>query len=308
MKRLSSVNKVRLIVCALLGVLSITAPHLVFADICFIHEHLSDEMFLGTKQAELKITYTPENMYVEKQTRFTGDWMKRFFGEVKKERVATYFLMGKDQIRELDWQNRRIYVFEFDKMANIQWIQNRRKNYEAIKEHLDRRYKVKKPELTLEVAPDMERVSGYSCRKITARLRLETVDHSKNASSVTLVDQTLWLSRQVEGYDQYHAFHAQLAKRLGIEAERLGPLTCLLRYWEGSLDPIRSVLQSVSGYTVKTDFLARARYITRKKDGKPKTIEKTIKKETMHLREIKSAQVDQSLFADPEGFEVIRPK
>lgn len=280
----------------------------LWADVCFIHDYTTEDLFLGTKTAQLKMAYTPAAMVVEKQTRFTGEWMTRFFGEVKEERVATHFLMDQDQIREIDWQNRRIFVFDLDRLGNIGWVRQRVEVHEAAAEHLSARYTVKAPALEIRIAPQPETIDGYTCRRVDARLRLETVDRLKGASSITLVDQTLWLSHDVPGYRAYDAFRHQLAARLGIEAERLGPLTFLLRYWNGPLTPISDTLRQLDdGYTVRSHLVVTARYVSGIDTATPKTIDKTIKQETVRLREVSDAPVDLATLTEPEGFEIVRP-
>ncbi len=91
-------------------------------------------------------------------------------------------------------------------------------------------------------------------------MRLETIDVKKNSSSVTLVKQKLWVSEAVPGYAQYRAFHEKLAKRLGFDAVRLGGLSGMLRYWDGSLDPVRKSIKDVKGYPVKSTLSVEGRY------------------------------------------------
>ena len=289
----------------LIGLLG--APPLI-ADVRFVHQAVSDEMFLGTKEAEWTFSYLPAALYVEKETRFTGSWMKRFFGKEKLERVATAFLMDQDQIRETDWQNRRIYVFDLEKMDRLQWIKDKRESFAAVSEHLKNRYQVKEPQLSIEIVPGEVALAGHACQRVLARLRLETVDRLKQASSITLVDQELWLSRHVPGYDVYLAFHSGLAGRLGIEAQRLGPLTYLLRYWSEPLTSIQDTLSRLQGYPVRSSITVTAQYVTGIDTDAPRTLEKRLKTETVQLSAISQALIDTDRFKDPDQFEIIHPE
>ena len=300
----------------LLPILALAAVCIVIAaqsapaqtGVTYKNDYTSDDMLLGTKNAELSMSYFGPNLYVNKQTRFTGTWMKRFFGSVKEERVSTKFLMDKGQIREIDWQDRRIFVFNLDRLDKIRWIEKRKEAYEGVGEFLKERYDIKKPELDIAISPEPLTVSGYACQHIKANLKLETVDRHKKASSTTLVEQELWLSRDVPGFADFESFHNRLAERLGIDAQRLGPLTYLLRYWNGSLAPIRDKLEKISGYAVKTKLTVTAVYTTHIDTDTPKTIRKIIKEETVNLNRVSHEPPPEDLIAEPAQFEVIFPE
>lgn len=278
------------------------------ADALFVNDYQVDEYLLGKKEALLSVGYTRESMFVEKKTRFTGSWMKRFFGEVKEERVSTFFLMAKNQIREIDWQNNKIFVFPFDHLTNIQWIKQKRDAYQGVSEIIKDRYKVKEPQLSIQVRKDSETIQGFVCQVIDAHLRLETIDRKKNAASVTLVDQTLWVSEAVPGFDDYQHFHERLARRLGLEAERLGCFNFILRYWDGPLGPIREKLDQARGYPVQTRLTVQAQYTTGVDTDTPKTITKQLKSEAVILKEVNLEKIDPALYVDPDKFEIIFPK
>ncbi len=278
------------------------------ADALFVNDYQVDEYLLGKKEARLSVGYTRQSMFVEKTTRFTGGWMKRFFGEVKEEKVATFFLLAENQIREIDWQNNRIYVFPFDHLTTIQWIKEKKDAYQGVSEIIKDRYKVKVPQLSIQIRKDRETIQGFVCRVADAHLRLETVDRKKNATSVTLVDQTLWVSEAVPGFDDYQKFHEHLARRLGLEAERLGCFNFILRYWDGSLDPIHEQLSRVRGYPVQTRLTVRAQYTTGADTDTPKTITKQLKSEAVTLKEVNLQKIDPALYVDPENFEIIFPE
>lgn len=266
-------------------------------DVLFVHDYRSDEYLMGKQESELWVGYTPQAMLVDKQTRYTGSWMKRFFGGVKEHRETTHFLLEKRRIREIDWYKNKILTLPFENIHNVRMLQSDNAMAQGAAEIVNSRYKVADPVLTITVEPEMKMVGGYACRYIEADLRLETLDLKKNAASITLIHQHLWVSDAVPGADQYDDFHRRLAETLGLEAERLGQLNFLLRYWQGPLDPIRESLVQIKGYPVQNDFSLEAQYI---KDPRNPTavISKMIKKERMKLSEAKvMATLDESRFA-----------
>lgn len=275
------------------------------ADALFINDHRMTELMLGEKESELTVAYAPAGKFLEKKTRFTGSWMKRFFGEVKEEKVASYFFLDRAEIREIDWQNGRIFVFPFEKMADIRWVQQKKAEYEGVREFLEDRYRPIPAKLDIAVAEEVETVDGYPCRRITADLVYGTDDLKKKARSVTLIRQVLWLSEAVPGYSDVVAFREALARRLGIEAERLGNLSDLLKSWDGPLDPLRDKLRQATGYPVKSTTTVDAQYTTGVDTASPKTITKRIKTETVTLREVQLDPIDVTRFADPPRFEII---
>ncbi len=267
-------------------------------DVLFVHDYKSDEYLMGKQESELQVGYTPRAMLVDKQTRYTGSWMKRFFGEVKEQRDTTHFLLEKRRIREIDWYKNKIVTLPFENLHHVRMLQADSAMAQGAAEILNARYKVVEPVFTITINPETKTVGGYPCTYIKADLQLETRDLKKNAASITLVRQHLWVSDAVPGADQYDNFHRQLAKTLGLEAERLGQLNFLLRYWQGPLDPIRASLVQIKGYPVQNDFSVEARYV--KNVGSPTStvISKMIKKERMTLSDAKVMDsLDESRFA-----------
>ena len=275
------------------------------ADALFISDYRMTELMLGDKETELTVAYAPAGKFLEKKTRFTGTWMKRFFGEVKEEKVASYFSLDHGEIREIDWQNGRIYVFPFEKMAVNSWIQNKKAEYEEVREFLEDRYRAIPATLDITVADTLETVDGYPSRRVTAELVYGTDDLKKKSRSVTQMRQELWLSEAVPGYADVVAFHEALAKRLGIEAERLGNLSDLLKFWDGSLEPVIDKLHQATGYPVKSTLSVDAHYTSGLDTDSPKTITKRLKTETVTLREVRLDPVDVARFADPPQFQII---
>lgn len=269
-----------------------------FGDVLFIHDYQSDEYLLGKQESELRVGYTPRAMLVDKQTRYTGSWMKRFFGEVKEQRDTTHFLLEKRRIREIDWYRSKILTLPFESIQHVRMLQANNAMTEGAVEIINARYQVTDPVFTITVAPETKTVDGYPCRYIEADLRLETRDLKKNAASITLIRQHLWVSDAVPGADQYDDFHRHLAETLGLEAERLGQLNFLLRYWQGPLAPIRESLIQIKGYPVQNDFFVEAQYVKNINSQTPSVISKMIKKERMILRKAKVIEtLDESRFA-----------
>ena len=278
------------------------AARVCFGDVLFVHDYQSDEYLLGKQESEIRVGYTPRAMLVDKQTRYTGSWMKRFFGEVKEQRDTTHFLLEKRRIREIDWYKSKILTLPFENLKHARMLQANNAMTEGAAEILNARYEVAEPVFTIKVAPETKTVGGYPCRYIEADLRLETRDLKKNAASITLIRQHLWVSDAVPGADQYDDFHRRLAETLGLEAERLGQLNFLLRYWQGPLDPIRESLIQIKGYPVQNDFSVEAQYIKNTNTSTPAVISKMIKKERMTLSEAKVIEI-----LDESRFEAVGP-
>ena len=278
------------------------------ADAVFINDYRMTELMLGDKETEQIVAYTPAGKFLEKKTRFTGTWMKRFFGEVKEEKVASYFFLDRGEIREIDWQDGRIYVFPFEKIADIRGLQDNQAEYKEMREFLEERYRTIPATLDITVADALETVNGYRCRRITAELVSGTDDIKKMSRSVTVMRQELWLSEDVPGYADVVAFHAALAQRLGIGAERLGNLSDLLKSWDGPLEPLQDKLRQATGYPVKSTMSVDAHYTTGVDTATPKTLTKRLKTETVTLREVRLDPVDVTRFADPPQFQIIQRK
>ncbi|MFO7497435.1 MAG: hypothetical protein R6X05_17540 [Desulfobacterales bacterium] len=276
----------------------------VRADALFINDYRMTELMLGDKETEQTVAYASAGKFLEKKTRFTGSWMKRFFGEVKEEKVASYFFLDRAEIREIDWQNGRIFVFPFEKMIDSRWIQDKQAKSAEVREFLEDRYRTIPATLDIAVADALETVDGYPCRRITAELVYGTDDLKKKSRSVTAIRQELWLSEAVPGYADVVTFHEALAQRMGIEAERLGNLSDLLKYWDGPLEPLHDKLRQATGYPVKSTMSVDAHYTTGVDTAAPKTITKRLKTETVTLREVRLDPVDVTRFADPPQFQI----
>ncbi|MDM8524646.1 hypothetical protein QUF80_14855 [Desulfococcaceae bacterium HSG8] len=273
-------------------------------DALFIHDYKINEYLIGEKDADLAASYTGQTMLIDKNTRYTGSWMKRIFGRVEENRETTHFLLDKDQIRQINWYKQTVFVFPFEKLTDITWIKQQNKADKETKEFLKGRYSVSTPKLTINQLPGKVKVNKYRCRHVEADLRLETRDLKKNAVSITLLKQDLWLSDDVPGLDEYNDFHKNLAKKTGLDAERLGSLSFLLRYWEGSLDPIRESLSAVKGYPVKSLLTVKGKYIKDVGTDSSKTHSFQIKEESVELREVHLNNPDGDRFKVPADFKV----
>jgi hypothetical protein len=172
-------------------------------------------------------------------------------------------------------------------------------------EFLKERYQVAEPQLSIRMLPEKEKAGGYMCLRAEASLRLETKDLKKNAASITIVRQKLWISDEVPGFSEYTDFHKKLAQKTGLDAERLGCLSFLLQYWQGSLEPVRARLNAVAGYPVKSILTVEGQYIKDIGTDSSKTHSFQIKEETMLLREVLLEKLDESRFNPPAGFRVV---
>ena len=274
------------------------------ADVLFIHDYKLTEYLMGKQEADVLIGYTDQAMFIDKNIRYTGKIMTTLFGKVKEGRETTHFLLDKDQIREIDYYKGKIIVFPFERLSDISWVKQKQQISEEAAQIIRERYRVSEPLLSVKILPKKEKINGYSCQLVEAELQLETVDVKKNSSSVTLVKQKLWVSEAVPGYAQYRAFHDKLAKRLGLDAVRLGCLSGMLRYWDGSLDPIHKSIKDVKGYPVKSVILVEGRYTAGIGTASAKTSSGQLKEESMELREVLTDKPVKARFAEPPGFGV----
>ena len=195
------------------------------ADVLFVHDYKSTEYLMGSQDAELLAGYTDQAMFMDKKARYTGRVMEAFLGKDKEVRETTHFLLDKDQIREIDYYKGKVIVYPLAKLSDTNWIKGKEKLDKDTADMIRERYRTVPPKLSVTIHPQTETIGGYVCRRVEADIRLETIDVKKNSSSVTLVKQKLWVSTKVPGYGEYNAFHRKLAKRLGLDALRVGNLS-----------------------------------------------------------------------------------
>ncbi len=165
------------------------------------------------------------------------------------------------------------------------------------------RYQVQAPRLTITSDEGEERLGPYRCRLVRAHLQLDTFDRLREAHSVTEVQQDLWLSDEVPGLEESLRVHQSLGDLLGLEKERFGPLSFLLSYWQGSLQPIAGDVAKVRGYPVKSAVRVTAHYIP--KEGESKKVSRVVNEETSLLKEVIPA-LDKALYAVPPHFTTVR--
>jgi hypothetical protein len=274
------------------------------ADVLFIHDYRTTEYLMGKQEADLLMGYTDQAMYIDKKIRYTGKMMTTLFGKVHEGRETTHFLLDQDQIREMNYNSGKIIVFPFERLTDVNWIKQKQKISDSEAETIRERYRVSEPLLSVKILPGKEEMNGYLCQVVEGELRLETIDVKRNSSSATLVKQKLWVSEAVPGYGQYRAFHAKLAKRLGFDAVRLGGLGTLLRYWDGSLDPLHKSIKDVRGYPVKSIISVDGRYTAGVGTASTKTSSMHLKDETVELREALTDKPVIARFPEPVGFGV----
>ncbi len=170
--------------CALaLWVLLLAVP--ASADVLYVYDVRSKELLMGEKQSELKIGYAPKLMVMDTTVRFTGGWMQRLFGEVKEERSSTLVVLDQEQVREVDWENWRLSIIPLGKLRDASWVREQTSPPAEADELLAGRYQAVEPELSWARHAEPEAVDGYPCFRVEAKLRLETLDTRRNASSVS---------------------------------------------------------------------------------------------------------------------------
>lgn len=274
------------------------------ADVLFVHDYKLTQYVAENQDAELLVGYTGKAMFIDKKIRYTGEMMRTFFGKVTEGRETTHFLLDKDMIREIDYYKGRVLVFPLARLSDIRWIKGKEKIDEATAKMIRDRYRTAEPKLSLTILPGQETIRGYACKRIEVDLRLETLDLRKNSSSVTLIKQKLWVSTNVPGYSEYNAFHRSLSKRLGLDAARLGSLSGVLSFWDGSLDPIRKSIKEVKGYPVKSITTVEGRYTAGVDTASPKISSRQIKEESVELRKVLTDKLDENRFTVPSDFGV----
>ncbi|MCF8054423.1 MAG: hypothetical protein K9K75_04300 [Deltaproteobacteria bacterium] len=260
------------------------------ADFAYIYDCIGTVYLTGKEEAVLTKVYSNSSLVMDKEISYTGEWMMRFFGKVAEGRMTTLISLHDDTIKEVDYSREEVVIYPIEKfydlgLADIKEFKKKElQNRDSVKE----RYVALLPKISITVAPNKEKVNGYACRKVEGVLQTETIDKIKNATSIRVVKQTAWLADSVSGYEGYKKFNAKLAKRLKIDVERLGALSPILRYWEGTLNPIRSELAKVQGFPIKTTIDVTVYYITETNTANPKKSSMLVRSETHTIREIKT--------------------
>jgi len=272
------------------------------ADVLFVYEYDLDEYLMGEQKTLVFSAYKDQQLYIDKKIRYTGSWTKRFFGKEKQERKTVHILLDRDMVRELDWYRSRITNYPLEKLSDVDALKESAKLYQEADDFLAKRYSVKKPIFSLSIISDDDTAQGYTCTHVKSELTLETEDIKKDAKSLTIVIQDLWVSTQVPGFSQYQNFHETLARRMGLQAQRLGPLNYILQYWQGSLSAIKDKLDRVKGVPVKSILSVKGSYIENLSADKPEQSDLEIKKETMVLKEIRQGKFDLDLFMPDTPF------
>jgi hypothetical protein len=278
------------------------------ADALFVYELRTDDPFTGEKEAVMQTAFTSGSMYLDIKTQFVGSWMKRIFGKVTESRETTHFLLDQRQIREVNWHRGNVKIFALDRIADIGWISEKSDREAEIQDIIRERYPVSQPQIEITPTGETAEINGITARKIEASLRSETYDKRKNASSITLVKQELWVSQALPQYESYRSFFDALAGQLGLEAERLKALSFVLQYWEGSLDPIRDKVSAIQGLPVKSITTVEAVYVKDVGTAQSKTIRKRIKTETLELKSAQTRPIDVESFAYPDSYPIVNAK
>ena len=275
------------------------------ARVTFVHDIHSRELFLGEQHEEEWTSYTSGEMYTDRNKRYSGKWMRKLFGKEKEHRQTTHVCLEQGEIRQVDYERNRIVLYPLERIADVEWVEQKLGRDEQTQAMIQERYQVLEPQLQVLPLGERETLGGHWCRLVESTLRQETVDHRKDARSVTLIRQKLWLADNIPGHETRLQFHERLASALGFESERLGNLSFLLRHWKGPLDPIRHMLAHVQGFPVKSEITVEARYTTGAGSQNPRTITRVIKEETRVLREIHEGEFQGGSFELPSHFRVV---
>jgi hypothetical protein len=278
------------------------------ADALFVYELRTDDPFTGEKEAVMQTAFAPGGMYLDIKTKFVGSWMKRIFGKVTESRETTHFLLDERQIREINWQRGNVKVYAMDQIADVGWISESTARDAEIEAIVRERYTVSQPQIGILPTGEMAEINGIAARKFEISLRTETYDKRKNASSITLVTQELWVSESLPQYEFYRSFFEALADQLGLEAERLKALSFVLQYWQGSLDPIRDKVSAIRGVPVRSVTTVEAVYVKNVGTAQSETIRKRIKTETLDLKGVYTQPLDMESFKYPDNYPIVNAK
>ncbi len=273
------------------------------ADVTFVHEVQAEDLFTGKKELTVTTAYRPDGMYMDQKRRYTGSWMRLLFGGVREDRRTVLISLTGRDIREIDWGRDKCRIFPLDRLKDPGWIRSLEKPREDYQPLMADRYEVRPPQLTVAADDVQETIGNYRCRHVSVHLRQDTYDRLREAHSITEVHQDLWLSNDVPGTAESLSVQEGLGDLLGLEKERLGPLSFLLSYWSGPLDPIAADLKRVQGYPVKSSVRVMAHYIP--KEGESKKVSRIVNEETSILKEA-VASFDPSLYQVPSHFITVR--
>jgi hypothetical protein len=275
-------------------------------DVLYTFDYDQYEFIVGEKKERLLVGYTANRKYSDKRSRLTSSFMKKWFGKEQELRYTTVFLMDKDILRQIDYGKEKILETSFSKLLDPKLhkrIKNR--NIPQVKRVVDARYVVKKPLLTVKKLLGSKKIGDYSVRHVQATLTLETYDKKKNTISRTEILLDLFLTEDIQGYQDYKNFYSLLGKRFGIDSIKFGNLERLTKYMQDSLK-LNEAMRKATGFPVKTVFQVKAIYITKPNTSSEKRVEKVLKKETVHLKKVTTGPFDQTLFNPPGKWRVKR--
>lgn len=273
------------------------------ADITYVHEVEAEDLFTGKKLLAVTTSYRADGMYMDQRRQYTGSWMQLLFGGVREDRRTVHISLATQDIREVDWGRDKCRIFPLARLKDPAWIRSLEKAQEDDQPLMPDRYDVRPPQLSITADRPDESCGKYRCRRVSARLLQHTYDRLREAHSITEVQQELWLSDEVPGWDEGTRVHRELGAILGLEEERLGPLSFLLSYWQGSLQPLAKDLEKIRGYPVKSRVRVTAHYVP--KEGESKRVSRVVNEETSILKEVIPA-FDQGLYEVPPHFTTVR--
>lgn len=272
-------------------------------DVLFTHEIQSDDYMLGKIDTRMRIGYTDQIKYMDKETRYKASLLKRFFGKVKVGRSTSEFNLKENTVSEVDWENEYIYTYPLASISDPDWHLKRTPFVKEREDFIKDRYEVSPPKISFEFKQDPEIIAGYSTRRVDIEVNLQTIDKKKDAQSLTRITQSLWLTDGVEGYGLYTKFNKDLSSKTGVNQYRLGLLGDLLSNLPQDLTFIENDLSRIKGYAVKSHFHIEGSYVQNFKDKPARTSTKVLKDETMILKEVlKTDTLDSSLFLPPASF------
>ncbi|MEJ5300707.1 MAG: hypothetical protein WHS38_06940 [Thermodesulforhabdaceae bacterium] len=287
-----------------LMILLILIPKTVNADVLYVHNFERIHFLTGQETGTTKAAYDNKYIIFDVQKTYTGEWMRRFYGKEKQDRHTTIFLLDKREVREISWDINKILVYPLENIKNLSWLQGSIvPATDLMSRPSSERFEVKKPVITISKLPGIHQIGNYQCQQFKVVLLLETYDQKKQSSSITEINQLLYLSNQVPGLSEKLESEKILAEQLGIDTARLGNLSSVLEYWNESLEPLRESLNQLEGYPVKILSELYAKYIYQDKQEK-KEISKLIKKEIITLENV-IEEIPEEMKTIPQDFREI---
>jgi hypothetical protein len=127
--------------------------------------------------------------------------------------------LSSETITSIDFQKRTYSVMTFAEMAKAMAAVGQQMTDETeAKAEVNMKVDVKATGQTRQI-------SGFETREMVLTMEIETTDPKTGAKGSMLTTSTMWIAKDVTGYDQMKAFHERMAKKLAYTpGANLGPM------------------------------------------------------------------------------------